>query len=80
MSDARVALVNIADKVPYIYNTIEGWVVNIMRLKYVNRIIIIFPNIYQKNKVQYFSNKFSMMIFKIDHGKFVNWVQLCIFD
>jgi hypothetical protein len=62
MLDAKVTLVNITDKVPYIYNTIEGWVVKNMRLEYVNRIIVNFPIIYQKNKVQYFSNKFSMMI------------------
>jgi hypothetical protein len=43
-----------------------------MRLKYANRIVAILPIIYQKDKVQYFNNKFVMMIFRIDHGEFVN--------
>ncbi len=52
MLDARVALANIADRVPYSYNTNEGWVVKKMRSEHVNRIIAIFPIIYQKDKVQ----------------------------
>jgi hypothetical protein len=55
------------------YNTNEGWVVKKMRLEYVNRIVAILPIIYQKDKVQYFSNKSAMMISKIDHGEYVNW-------
>ncbi len=46
MSDARVALTNIVDKVLDIYNTNEGWVVNNMRSKYVNKIATILPIIY----------------------------------
>jgi hypothetical protein len=72
MSDVRVALVDIANKVPNTYNTNEGWVVKKMRLEYANRIVVIMIIIYQKDKVQYFSNKFAMMIFKADHGEFVN--------
>jgi hypothetical protein len=47
MSDARVALANIVDRVPNIYNTNEGWVVKKMRSKYLS----ILPIIYQKDKV-----------------------------
>ncbi len=46
MLDARVALANIANRVPNTYNTNEGWVVKKMRLEYVNRIIAILPIIY----------------------------------
>ncbi len=60
--DAIVALADIANKVPNTYNTNEGWVVKTMRLEYANRIATIFPIIYQKDKVQYFNNKFAMMI------------------
>jgi hypothetical protein len=51
MSNAKVTLVDIADKVPNTYNTNEGWVVKKMRLEYVNRIVAILPIIYQKDKV-----------------------------
>jgi hypothetical protein len=57
MLAAIIALVNIADRIPNIYNTNEGWVVKKMRSKYANKIVIILPIIYQKDKVQYFSNK-----------------------
>ncbi len=62
MSNAKVELVNIVDKILDIYNTNEGWVIKKMRLEYANRIIVILPIIYQKDKVQCFSNKFAMMI------------------
>jgi hypothetical protein len=39
MSNAKVALVDIADKVLDTYNTNERWVVKKMRSKYANRII-----------------------------------------
>jgi hypothetical protein len=73
MLDVSAALGDIIDRVPNTYNTNEGWVVTKMKLEYVNRIATILPIIYQKYKVQYFSNKFAMMISKADHGKFVNW-------
>ncbi len=76
MLDARVALANIVDKVPNTYNTNEGWVVKKMKLEYVNRITAILPIIYQKYKVQYFSNKSTMTISKINHGKSMNWVAI----
>jgi hypothetical protein len=41
--DARVAMVNIADKVLDTYNTNEGWVVKKMKPEYVNRIVTICP-------------------------------------
>jgi hypothetical protein len=72
MSDAKVELVDIADRVLDIYNTNEGWVVKKTRSEYANRIAIILPIIYQKDKVQCFSNKSIMMISRIDHGEFVN--------
>jgi hypothetical protein len=37
-----------------------------MRLEYANRIIATIPIIYQKDKVQYFSNKFVMMISRVE--------------
>jgi hypothetical protein len=46
MSNARIALINIVDKVPNTYNTNEGWVVKKMRLEYANRIVAILPIIY----------------------------------
>jgi hypothetical protein len=73
MFDARVALANIVDRVPNIYNTNERWVVKKTRLKYANRIVAILPIIYKKDKVQYSNNKLAMMISIIDHGKSVNW-------
>jgi hypothetical protein len=57
MLDAIVALANVANRIPNIYNTNEGWVAKKMRSKYANKIVIILPIIYQKDKVQYFSNK-----------------------
>jgi hypothetical protein len=69
MSNARITLVDIVDKVPNTYNTNEGWVVKKMKLEYANRIVVIFPIIYQKNNVQYFNNKSTMMISKVDRGK-----------
>ncbi len=75
MSNAKVVLANIANRVPDTYNTNEGWVVKKtkkMKLKYANMIFAIFPIFYQKDKVPYFSNKFAMMISKANHGEFVN--------
>jgi len=46
MSDARVALANIADLVLNTYNTNEGWVVKKMKSEYSNRIVAILPIIY----------------------------------
>jgi hypothetical protein len=51
MFDARVALVNIANKVLDTYNTNEGWVVKKMRSKYLNKIAAIMLIIYQKDNV-----------------------------
>ncbi len=51
MSDAKVALVDIANKVLDIYNTNERWVVKKMKPKYVNKIATNMPIIYQKDKV-----------------------------
>jgi len=72
MLDVRVALANIVNRVLDIYNTNEGRVVKKMRLKYVNIIVAIVSIIYENNKVQYFSNKSTMMITKVNHGEFVN--------
>jgi hypothetical protein len=46
MSNGRVALANITDKVPNSYNINEGWIVKKMKPKYVNRIATILPIIY----------------------------------
>jgi hypothetical protein len=51
MSNAKVALVDIVDKVPNAYNTNERWDVKKMKAKYVNRITTILPIIYYKYKV-----------------------------
>jgi hypothetical protein len=51
MSNARIALVDITNKVPNTYNTNEGWVVKKMKPKYVNRIVVILSIIYKKDKV-----------------------------
>jgi hypothetical protein len=51
MSDAKVALVDIANRILNTYNTNEGWVVKKMRSKYANKIAAILPIIYQKDKV-----------------------------
>jgi hypothetical protein len=80
MSNARVPLVDIVDKVLNTYNANERWVVKKMKLEYVNRIVVILPIIYQKDKVQYFSNKFSMMISKAHHGEFVKWVAIMYYQ
>jgi hypothetical protein len=72
MSNAKVTLVDITDRVPNTYNTNEAWFVKKMRLKYANRIVAILPIIYQKDKVKYFNNKSTMMIFIVDRGKSVN--------
>jgi hypothetical protein len=74
LSNARVALVDIANKFLVTYNTNQGWVVKKMRSKYANRIVAILLIIYQRDKVQYFSNKSIMMISKTNHGEFVKWV------
>ncbi len=76
MSNAKVALAKIIDRVPDTYNTNKGWVVKKMRSKYVNRIVAILPIIYQKDKVQYFNNKFAMMTSRANHGKSINWVAI----
>jgi len=68
MFDARVALANITNRVPNTYNTNERWVVKKVRLKYANRIVAILLIVYKKDKVQYFNNKSTMMISKMDHG------------
>jgi hypothetical protein len=80
MSDAKVALANISNRVPNTYNTNERWVVKKMRSEYANIIATILPIIYQKDKVQYFSNKSTMMISRLDHGEFVNWVIIMYFQ
>jgi hypothetical protein len=45
MSNAKIALVDIANKIPNTY-----------------KIVVVLPIIYDKDKVQYFNNKFAMMI------------------
>jgi hypothetical protein len=57
MSNVIVALVDIVERVPNIYNTDERCVVEKMILEYVNKIVAIFPIIYQIDKVRYFNNK-----------------------
>ncbi len=76
---AKVALVNITNKVLNIYNTNERWAVKKMKLEYVIRIVAILPIIHKKNKVQYFNNKSIMMISKANHGEFVNWATIMYF-
>jgi hypothetical protein len=51
MSDVRVALTEITNKILEIYNTNERWVVKKMRSRYANRFAAILPIIYQKDKV-----------------------------
>jgi hypothetical protein len=46
MSNARVTLVDIVNRVPNTYNTNERWVVKKMRSKYANKIVAILPIIY----------------------------------
>ncbi len=79
MSNARVALAEIVDRIPNTYNINEGWVVKKMRSKYFNRIVAILPIIYQKDKVQYFNNKFAMMIRQIIESLLIG-LPLCIFN
>ncbi len=73
MSDVKVAMAYITNRVLDTYNTNEGWVVKKMKSEYANRIVAILPIIYQKDKVQYFSNKSAMMISRADHGESINW-------
>jgi hypothetical protein len=80
MFDAIITLAKILDKVLDIYNTNERWVVKKMSSKYVNKIVANLPIIYQKDKVQYFSNKFAMMISRPDHGVFVYWNVILYFQ
>jgi hypothetical protein len=80
MSNAKVTLVNIVDRVPNTYNTNERWVVKKMRSEDANIIATILPIIYQKDKVQYFSVKSTMMISKVDHGKCINWAIIMYFQ
>jgi hypothetical protein len=80
MYDAGVALAEIVDKILNTYNTNEWWVVKKMKSEYANRIVAILSIIYQKDKVQYFSNKCGLMIFGTNHGKFVNWVAIMYFQ
>jgi len=51
MSDVRIALAEITDRILDIYNTNERWVVKKMRSRYANRFAAIMPIIYQKDKV-----------------------------
>jgi hypothetical protein len=46
MSDAKVALTYIVDRISDIYNTNERWVENKMRPQYANKIVAILPIIY----------------------------------
>jgi hypothetical protein len=80
MLDARIALANIANKVLNTYNTNEGWVVKKMKSKYVKIIVVILSIIYQKDKVQYFSNKSTMMISKQIMENLSIGLQLCILN
>jgi len=50
-----------------------------MRSKYANRITAILPIIYQKDKVHHFSNKYVMMISRIDHIESINWAAIMYF-
>ncbi len=47
-----------------------------MKSKFVNRFVAILLTIYQKNKVQYFNNKSTMMISKTNRGKSINWATI----
>jgi hypothetical protein len=51
MSNAIIALAEIADNVHNTYNTNEGWVMKKMRSEYANRIVAILQIIYHKDKV-----------------------------
>jgi hypothetical protein len=48
MLNAKVALIDIVDRVPDTYNANEEWVVKKMKSKYVNRIVAILSIIYKK--------------------------------
>ncbi len=65
MSNARVALAKVANRIHDTYNTNERWVVKKMRSKYTNKIATII--ICQKDKVKYFSKKYATMISKANH-------------
>jgi hypothetical protein len=80
MSNARITLVDITDRILDTYNTNERWVVKKKKLEYVDRIVAILPIIYQKDKVQYLSNKYAMMISKANHGESVNWAAIMYFQ
>ncbi len=43
MSNVKIVLTNIANKVPCTYNTNEGWVFEKIKPEYVNRITTIIP-------------------------------------
>jgi hypothetical protein len=51
MSNVRVALADITNKVLKTYNTNERWIVKKMELEYANRNATILLIIYQKDKV-----------------------------
>jgi hypothetical protein len=51
MSNVKIILLDVADKVPCTYNTNERWVVEKVKPEYVNRIAAILPIIYQTDKV-----------------------------
>ncbi len=80
MFNARVTLVDTINRALYTYNTNEGWVVKKMKLEYANRIATILPIIYQKDKVQYFNDKSTMMISKANHGKSINRATIIYFQ
>jgi hypothetical protein len=80
MSDARVAFTEIANRVLDTYNTNKRLVVKKMKSKYANIIVALLPNIYYKDKVQYFHNKHVMMISKTNNGKFINWATIMYFQ
>jgi hypothetical protein len=79
MSNVRVALTNIINKVRNSCNTNDRWVVKKMKQECVNRIVTILPFIYQKNMVEDFSNKCAMMISEANHGKSMNWATIMYF-
>jgi len=51
-----------------------------MRSEYANKIVAILPIIYQKDKVHYFNNKSTMMIYRANHGEYVNWAAIMYFQ
>ncbi len=80
MSNVRITLAYIDDNIPNTYNNNERWVIKKMISNQVNRIVVILPIIYQKDKAKYFSNKSAMMISKTNHGEFVNWATIMYFQ